>query len=228
MRDDPSVKILLTAFEPYEQWTDNSSWLTMVELLKRRPANCQLVTRRYPVDLPGVRESLHRDLEQGFDAVLHLGQAPGSTAIKLETVAINFAGRVDNSGEELNNILEDSPLAYRSQLPVGNWANILRQNDIPATVSYHAGTFLCNATMFLSLHQGQRLRHAGRVGFIHLPLTTRQAASGLVSMPSLPVEVLASAVRMIIDDLVRDLASSRTEDRMVAGVSISEGKKIVG
>jgi len=221
------VKILLTAFEPYEQWADNSSWLTMVELLKQRPTDCQLVTRRYPVDLPSVREQLYRDLVQGFDAVLHTGQAPGCTAIRLETLAINFAGRVDNSGEELNSILEDSPLAYRSQMPVGNWSNILREKAIPATVSYHAGTFLCNATMFLSLHYGQQLPHKDRVAFIHLPLTTCQAAGGLISMPSLPVEVLATAVRLVINDLSRSPKEQGATDRLIADSSPSEGKKIV-
>lgn len=216
------MKILLTAFEPYEQWAENSSWLTMVELLKQRPERLELVTRRYPVDLTTVRERLYRDLQQGFDAVIHTGQAPGSTAVKLETLAINFAGRVENGGDELQSILEKSPLAYQTEMPVGNWVNLLRQNSIPATISYHAGTFLCNATMFLSLHHGQQMRHGGKVGFMHLPLTTNQAASGLTSMPSLPVEVLASAIRIVLDDLARLEQDISVEGSRIALKSPSE------
>lgn len=216
------MKILLTAFEPYEQWAENSSWLTMVELLKQRPTNHQLVTRRYPVDLAVVRERLYHDLQQGFDAVLHTGQAPGSTAVKLESLAINFAGRVENDGEELRSILDESPLAYRSQMPVGSWACLLKEQCIPATVSYHAGTFLCNATMFLSLHYGQEMQHAGRVGFIHLPLTTNQTSNGLAGMPSLPVEVLASAIRIVLDDLAgREKENPRSDSKL----SRTSGKK---
>jgi pyroglutamyl-peptidase len=198
------VKILLTAFEPYEQWADNSSWLTLVELLKNRPDRHELVTRRYPVDLARLRDQLFSDLQQGFDAVLHLGQCPGSTTIKLESLAINFAGRVEHSGQELKAILERGPLAYRSQMPLGRWVQLLRERSIPASVSYHAGTFLCNATMFLSLHYGQNLRHGTNVGFVHLPLATQQVANQPTAMPSLPVQVLASSVRILLEDLGDD------------------------
>ncbi|HAC91137.1 MAG TPA: hypothetical protein DCF63_10985 [Planctomycetaceae bacterium] len=77
------VRILLTAFEAYEQWSENSSWLTLIELLKDRLHQGDLVTRRYPVDLPSLRERLYQDLQMGFDTVLHLGQSPGSPNIKL-------------------------------------------------------------------------------------------------------------------------------------------------
>lgn len=198
------MKILLTAFEPYEQWAENSSWLTLIELLKDHPTRHELVTRRYPVDLPRLREQLYTDLQRGFDAVLHLGQCPGSPAIKLESLAINFAGRVEHCGDELKAILEHAPLAYRSLLPLGRWAELLRGSSIPTAVSYHAGTFLCNATMFLSLHYGQTLKHGERVGFVHLPLATQQVAHSATALPSLPVPILASAVRMLLEDLVSD------------------------
>lgn len=195
------VKILLTAFEPYEKWTDNSSWLTLVELLKNRPNCHELVTRRYPVDLSRLRDLLLNDLQQGFDAVLHLGQCPGSPVIKLESLAINFAGRVEHSGQELKTILEQVPLAYRSHMPLGRWVDLLRENSIPASVSYHAGTFLCNATMFLSLHYGRNLQHGNRVSFVHLPLATEQVAGNPSALPSLPVQVLAESVRLLLEDL---------------------------
>lgn len=195
------VRILLTAFEAYEQWSENSSWLTLIELLKDRIHHGNLVTRRYPVDLPCLRERLYHDLQIGFDTVLHLGQSPGSPNIKLEMLAVNFAGRVENDGQELGVIVEDGPLAYRTQLPMGRWAAMLRQQDIPTSVSYHAGTFLCNATMYLSLHYGQRLAKCPNVGFIHLPLTTQQVVQSSTTLPCLPVQTLARAVRLLLDDL---------------------------
>ncbi len=195
------MRILLTAFEAYEQWSENSSWLTLIELLKDRLHQGDLVTRRYPVDLPSSRERLYQDLQMGFDTVLHLGQSPGSPNIKLEMLAVNFAGRVENDGQELGVIVQDGPLAYRTQLPMGRWADMLRQQDIPACVSYHAGTFLCNATMYLSLHYGHSLTKCPHVGFIHLPLTTHQVVQNTNTLPCLPVQTLARAVRLLLDDL---------------------------
>ena len=38
--------LLLTAFEPYDGWPENSSWLTLVELTKNLPSAPRLTTRR--------------------------------------------------------------------------------------------------------------------------------------------------------------------------------------
>lgn len=199
------MRVLLTAFEPYDEWTDNSSWMTLIELLKSRPTSVELLTRRYPVGLAALQPRLVADLEKKPDAVLHLGQSPGAVAIKLEAIALNVAGCIDELGQELPPLIDSAALAYRSEMPIGRWAEMLRQGGIPANVSYHAGTFLCNATMYLSHHWCHINRHPIQVGFIHLPLATEQVAGSGRSLASLPVATLAQAIRLIIDDL---LASS--------------------
>lgn len=205
----PRVRVLLTAFEPYEQWKENSSWLTLIELLKDRPAEPELVTRRYPVELSAMREMLYRDLQQGFDAAIHMGQSPGSPQIKLEAIAINAAGRVEHSGDELTAVDEYGPVAYRSQLPLGRWAKMLREKEIPAAVSYHAGTYLCNATMYSSLHLGKGMSPAPWVGFIHLPLSMQQASGSAKALPSMDVRTMASAVRLMLVDMAEIFHSSK-------------------
>ncbi len=200
------VRVLLTAFEPYDQWTTNSSWLALVEMLKNFPSGGSLVTRRYPVDLNALQEKLKQDLHRDFDYVLHLGQSPGASNIKLEAIAINAAGCLDERGTELDEIIPGGPVAYRSEMPLSRWSSILRANHIPATISYHAGTFLCNAILYLSHHElqlrGAKHRHSGcKVGFVHLPLTTEQVASHGHALPSLPLDTLARAVRLLVEDL---------------------------
>lgn len=208
------MRVLLTAFETYEQWKENSSWLTLVELLKDRPPEPELITRRYPVELVPMRERLYADLQRGFDAVLHLGQAPGSTQIKLEAIAINAAGRVEFGGDELREVEQHGPVAYRSQLPLGRWAKMLREQNIPAVVSYHAGTFLCNATLYSSLHLSQGMTPAPLVGFIHLPLSMQQVASGTQSLPSMDVRTMAAAIRLMLLDLVENFNPSSTSQTL--------------
>jgi pyroglutamyl-peptidase len=203
------VRVLLTAFEPYEQWTENSSWLTLIELLQNRPQDPELVTRRYPVDLASMRDKLYKDLQLGFDAVIHLGQSPGSPQIKLEAIAVNVAGRMENSGDELSIIAEDGPTAYRSPLPLGRWAALLRDHSIPSVVSYHAGTHLCNATMYSSIHLGQEMSQPPLVGFIHLPLTMQQVSAGLQPLASMDVRTMASAIRLLLVDLAESFQSSK-------------------
>lgn len=200
------MRVLLTAFEPYDHWTTNSSWLALVELLKDLPSGGSIVTRRYPVDLPALQEKLRHDLQRDFDVVLHLGQLPGASSIKLEAIALNAAGCLDERGVELDEIVPGGPVAYRSNLPLGRWAALLRANHIPSVISYHAGTFLCNAIMYLSHHEIQ-LRAAKlrtprcRIGFVHLPLATEQVALHGQSLPSLPLSTLARALRLLVEDL---------------------------
>lgn len=195
------MRVLLTAFEPYDDWRENSSWLALVELLKDRPTAVELVTRRYPVDLQALRARLLQDLAGPFDAVLHLGQSPGAACIKLEAIALNVAGRMEESGDTLATIVEAAPLAYSSQMPLARWSNLLRQNAVPATVSYHAGTFLCNATMYLSHHFYHSRRLPTPVGFIHLPLATEQVAATPQALPSMATPTLAKALGLILEDL---------------------------
>jgi pyroglutamyl-peptidase len=195
------LRILLTAFEAYGDWKENSSWLAMVELLKEAPQDIDLVTRLYPVDLQALQKMLVTDLQSEYDAVLHLGQSPGLSSVKLEKIALNVAGCVENHGEELPQLIQDGPTAFRSQMPLGDWAELLRANDIPAAVSYHAGTFLCNATMYLSHFYSGEMGRSPPIGFIHLPLTTEQVARANSTSASLPTKVLAKSIRMILGEL---------------------------
>ena len=50
-----SGKIFITAFEPYDDWMENSSWLALIEFTKTMRDDAQIMTRRYPVDFDRVR-----------------------------------------------------------------------------------------------------------------------------------------------------------------------------
>ena len=136
------TKVLITAYEPYDRWDANSSWLALVKLTKDLPTNPEITTRLYPVDFSIVREKLAADLRENYDVALHLGQAPGSSQIQFEAIGINVAGHQSQRPEDYVPLTENGPEAYRSRLPLAQWSRKLRQAGIPAQVSYHAGTFL--------------------------------------------------------------------------------------
>jgi pyroglutamyl-peptidase len=196
------VRILVTAFEPYDHWEQNSSWEVLVEYLRVRGTIPNVVTRRYPVDLKLLQSRLDGDLSRGFDVVLHLGQSPGISQIHLESIAVNVAGMTQVAGNDFGELLSNAPVAYRSKLPLGAWAGELRSLGIPASVSYHAGTYLCNAAMFLSMHWFESHSRNGQVGFIHLPLTHEQVLKSGRTMPSLSKQDMARAIQYIVDGLV--------------------------
>lgn len=161
------TRALLTAFEPYDRWSENSSWQTLVELTRWYDGPVDIVTRRYPVELTRMSDSLRKDLQEDFDLAIHLGQSPGSTLIKLEAVGLN----VRSNGTPL---IPDAPEAYRSPLPLSECARLLIEAGIPSELSHHAGTYLCNAAMFLSQHYSKSFGLKTKSLFVHVPLSRRK------------------------------------------------------
>jgi pyroglutamyl-peptidase len=195
-------KILITAFEPYDVWSSNSSWLTLVELTKELPDVVDVTTRLYPVDFGRVRERLSADLESGFDIAIHLGQAPGAAEIQLEKLAINVASESPNG--PFRKLVPDGPTAIESNLPMDQFASTLRAVGIPASVSFHAGTYLCNGIFYLSQYTAQQAAMSTRCGFIHLPLDPSQTANCGVPTPSMPAKFMALGLRIILEEIANN------------------------
>lgn len=193
--------VLLTAFAPYDQWSENASWLCLREVARELPEQPCVTTRRYGVDFAEARKRLADDLAAGYDYVLHLGQAPGSGRIALESVALNVGGQPGAAPAEYRPLESDGPVAYRSALPLADWSEKLRGAGIPSIVSYHAGTFLCNALLYWSHHLAARQGLRTRAALLHLPLETSQAVGQARDLPSLPAAITAAAVRIVLDEL---------------------------
>jgi pyroglutamyl-peptidase len=196
------TRVLVTAFEPYDRWTENASWLALVELTSQLPTSPQVTTRRYPVDYEQVRKRIESDLAGGYDFVLHLGQAPGSARIHLEAVGLNVRSGIDNS-ISAEPLCLDGPMAYRSALPLEEWAQRLNREGIPARVSYHAGTFLCNAAMYYTHHLAAMQGLRTRAAFIHVPLDPRQVANDRQASSAQPAALSGQAIRLILEELMR-------------------------
>lgn len=195
------TRVLLTAFEPYGRWKENSSWRTLIELTRELPATPRVTTRLYPVDSQQMREKLREDLAAGHDFAIHLGQAPGSSAMRIESFALNVEGDPERCDEQLPVLVNGAPPAYQVELPVHQWAQQIRHSGVPAVVSYHAGIYLCNATLFYSCHFCSQERLPTKSVFIHLPLMPSQTLHHAEEVPSTPVPLMASALRQILATL---------------------------
>ncbi len=192
------TRILLTSFEPYDQWAENSSWLTVVELTRWFETRSKLVTRRYPVDLQAASDRLQKDLQEDFDYAIHLGQAPGSAVIRLETTGLNL--RTDGTP-----LVEGAPAAYLTSVPLVQLRDLLLAERIPVEISHHAGTYLCNAVLYLSQHFSSEFGLATKSFFVHLPLAPQQVATARSTLPSASAEMMARAIAQIIQSLEASL-----------------------
>lgn len=195
------ASVLVTAFEPYDDWPENASWLTLVELTKTLPDEPVVTTRRYPVDFDEVRQQLAKDLADGYDYAIHLGQSPRDSHVTLEAIGINVRGERQKSPDEFGPLVNDAPAAYRTELPLRQFSDRLRQEKIPTRVSYHAGEYLCNATLYLSQHLAIQMGTNTQSLFVHLPLCPTQIKPGMQQQPTLPVETNARALRLLLDEI---------------------------
>jgi len=193
------LRVLLTAFEPYDTWEQNSSWEALVTFLHKSGLPSGVTTRRYPVDLGQLQSRLEKDLALGFDAVLHLGQAPGISRVQMEAIAVNVAGMTEAVGDFFGPLVSSGPVAYRTNFPLDHWNLELRSSGIPCSVSFHAGTYLCNAAMFLTHHWHEVRNRSCSVGFVHFPLTPEQVLHSRRDLSSMPREQSAEAIGRILD-----------------------------
>lgn len=166
----------------------------MVDLTSWYDGDADIVTRRYPVNLTRMSELLRDDLRNNYDFAIHLGQSPGSPLIKLEKVGLNV--RTDGSP-----LIGDAPAAYHAALPLDVCHQTLLEAGIPSEVSHHAGTYLCNAALYLSQHYAQTFSIGTQSLFLHLPLSPAQAAKDSGRLPSMSTPMVSAAIAIVIQKL---------------------------
>ena len=195
--------VLITAFEPYDIWQSNASWLALVALTRDLPESPEVTTRLYPVDYDQLKTRLADDLVHNYDVVLHLGQAPGSHGLRCEAIGVNVASRCDDEGRLVTwPLVDGGPVAYQTKLPLDRFCEAIRSEGVPASISYHAGIYLCNAAFYYTHHYIEQLGLDTRATFLHLPLDTTQVVEHGSALPSLPAERIAAGLRRLLDRVV--------------------------
>lgn len=192
--------VLVTGFAPFGGENINPSWQVAKQLHGWQPfTDVEVVTAELACVFTESAEQLLQLIEQLRPIlVLAIGQAGGRSQICLEHVAINLidARIPDNAGEQPNGVpvIVGGPDAYFCQLPLKSMLKTLHQHDIPAAISYTAGTFVCNSTFYQLCH----LRHKFDLpaGFIHIPYSPAQTISN--GLACLGLDISLAAVKLCI------------------------------
>jgi pyroglutamyl-peptidase len=196
----PSLKILVTGFDPFGEAHTNPSWLAARALHRRQIAGHRVVAAQLPTQFRESARQLAALLKMHRPAlVVCLGLASGRSAISLERVGINVddARIPDNAGAQPIDaaVLPGAPAAYFTSRPIKRMVQAIRDAGIAAEVSNTAGTFVCNHLFYALMHllaTGRGYRKV-RGGFIHLPCQPEHAAAHGVP------------ASMELDDMVRGL-----------------------
>ena len=192
-------KVLISGFEPFGGERINPSW-EAVKLLPDGEESFDVEKILIPTVYSEAADMLYkRAASIGADIVISVGQAGGRAAITPEVVGINLreASIADNAGviHSGEPIRDGAPSAYFSTVAVRDMVSALREQDIPAALSYSAGAFVCNDVLYTLL---DRFDKSGvKVGFIHVPYIPEQTADK-ENKPSMPLEKIAEALLIAV------------------------------
>ncbi|MGM0215554.1 pyroglutamyl-peptidase I [Enterococcus sp. AZ109] len=209
------MKVLITGFDPFGGATINPAF-EAVKLLPDTIQNAKIIKIEIPTVFKKDGAVLSAAIkEHQPDIVLCVGQAGGRSGITIEKVAINLmeARIPDNDGQQPLNqpIHEDGKNAYFATIPVKAMVNNIKAQKIPSSVSYTAGTFVCNDIMYRLLYLAEKEYPMMRGGFIHVPYLPEQVTELTEGTPCMSAELISQALAAAIKAAV-----SNTQDDNVA------------
>jgi len=190
------MRVLVTGFTPFGGEQINPSW-EAVKRLPERIGEMTITKREIPTEFDAACAALRAAMDAlRPDAVLAVGQYGGANGVRVERVAVNLrdARIADNAGAKPVDepVVPGAPAAYFATLPTRRIVEKLRGEDIPAQLSYSAGTFVCNNLLFCALHESTQKFPAARCGFVHVPYLPEQAKDG--SAPSMSLALMVKAL----------------------------------
>ena len=201
------MKILVTGFDPFGGEPINPA----IESVKRLPDNIA-GAEIIKLEIPTVRKKSLEKIEKAInehnpDVILSIGQAGGRFDISIERVGINLDDfRIpDNEGNQIIDepIFLDGENSYFVKLPVKAMVQNVQKNNIPASVSYTAGTFVCNHVLYGVLYLIEKKYKGKKSGFIHIPFLPQQVVDKR-NTPSMELNTIVKGLTAAIEAIVKN------------------------
>ena len=201
------MKILVTGFDPFGGEPINPA----IESVKRLPDNIA-GAEIIKLEIPTVRKKSLEKIEKAInehnpEVILSIGQAGGRFDISIERVGINLDDfRIpDNEGNQIIDepIFPDGENSYFVKLPVKAMVQNVQKNNIPASVSYTAGTFVCNHVLYGVLYLIEKKYKGKKSGFIHIPFLPQQVVDKR-NTPSMELNTIVKGLTAAIEAIVKN------------------------
>lgn len=198
------MKVLMTGFQPFGGESMNPAY-EAVKMLPDQIGSCEIVKREIPVVFgEGADCVLTAVKEENPDWVICVGQAGGRKGITPEKVAINLQdGRIpDNAGNQPVDepIRKEGDTAYFTLLPVKNMVEAMKNAGLEASVSYSAGTYVCNDVFYRLLDEIHSRMPGLKGGFIHVPFCNEQVENK-PGVPAMSLEDIARGLKICVSVL---------------------------
>lgn len=171
----------------------------------------EVITLEIPTVYGASARAVQEAIGQCFpQAVICVGQAGGTTGMRVERVALNLddARIPDNLGNKPSDrpIAPGGPVAYWATIPVRDVVEAIEAEGIPAFLSYSAGTFVCNHVFYSTCHFVATNSLPVQVGFIHVPYLPEQVVEKS-QIPSMSQECITTGLEAAIKAVAANLGS---------------------
>lgn len=201
------MKILLTAFDPFGGEPVNPAQ-EAVAAVSDTVAGAEIVKCVVPTVFGKSIDTVYAAMKkENPDVTFCIGQAGGRVGLTPERVAINLddARIEDNEGNQPFDkvIREDGENAYFTSLPVKAMVSKIKEAGIPASISYSAGTFVCNHLMYGVLYHISREFPGMKGGFMHVPFLHEQVLNR-ANTPSLSKDDIVKGIEAAITAIVEN------------------------
>ena len=213
MRD---IKVLVSGFEPYGEMSVNPTQQIAERAESMDLEGVAVHSILLPVNYDECVEKLVEEIDLlSPDVVVCCGLYPGRTAVTPERVGLNVKDTMaeDPVADNRGNRPVDEPIvregadALFSLLPYRKIAEDLRAAGIPSFVSNTAGTYICNNTLYGVVDHVSKNHPNTIAGFVHFPASTEMAIEDPM-LPSLPIEMMSKALRVIVETTVGEFERS--------------------
>lgn len=212
------MKILVTGFDPFGEDKINPA----IESVKKLPDEIKGV-KIIKLEIPTVYMKSLEKIDEAIkeynpDVILSIGQAGGRPDITVERVGINVDDyRIkDNEGNQPidTKIYDDGENAYFSNLPIKAIVENIRKNNIPASISNTAGTFVCNHVLYGVQYLLDKKYPNKKSGFIHIPFLPEQVISR-PNTPSMSISTIVKALTLALEAIIEN-----NSDKKISGGTI--------
>lgn len=199
------MKVLITGFDPFGGENINPAY-EVIKKVRENIAGAEIIKLQVPTAFnESIKNTVEKIKEEKPNFVLSIGQAGGRFGISVERVAINIndARIPDNLNQQPvdTKIDETGENAYFASIPVKAIVHSIKSKDIPAAVSYSAGTYVCNHLMYGVLNYIHKNNLDTKAGFIHIPFLFQQVVNK-ANTAAMDISTMVTAIETAIEVMV--------------------------
>ena len=200
------MKVLITGFEPFGNYTENSSWTVAVKVAAVGIDGVEIVASELPVSFNRVAKVIREEVgKHNTDILLMLGQSAMTDCIKLERVALNMMDSMgaDNDGftPDEEPIYKNASSALFTNVPIKKLCSAIEEEGIKVKISNSCGLYVCNRLYYEALTICNENPSVKAI-FVHVPLLRREHKT-MDEKETISIDCMVKAVIKSIESLKR-------------------------